>query len=76
MLYAKQGMNITTKVYFTSDPGITDRHEIVITERNGVAVPTASQKTLKSLMAAVPDAGAGLGVLFRVLGSYISGEDT
>ena len=74
--YAKMGMNISTKIYFLEDPGVTDRHEIVITERNGTSVPTAQQVTVQSLTPAIPDASAGLGVLFRVMGSDTPGQGT
>lgn len=74
--YEKRGISVNTKVYFTTDPAVTDRHDIVITKRNGVAVPAASQKILRGLLPAQPDAGAGLGVLYRVIGNDIPGADT
>jgi hypothetical protein len=74
MKYSKSNMSVTTKVYFTENPAVTDRHEIVITKRMGVAVPVAEQTNLQVLQPAVPDASAGLGVLFRVMGSDIPGQ--
>lgn len=71
--FGKKGMMVTTKIYFTSDPGVTDRHEILITERNGTAV--SSPVRMQVLQPAYPDASAGLGVLYRVMGSYTPAQD-
>lgn len=76
LMFEKRGMKINTKVFFLSNPGITDRHEIVITKRNGVSVPLASQTPIQDLFVTGPDASAGLGILFKVMGNVIPGDST
>lgn len=71
--YGKRGITITTKVYFTSDPQVTERHQLLITSRNGTAV--ASPDVLDVQSQAIPDASAGLAVLFRVMCNRVSGEN-
>ena len=71
--FGKMGIRVTTKIYFTTDPGVTDRHEILVTERNGVTV--ASPVRLQVLQPAYPDASVGLGLLYRVMGSYTPAQD-
>lgn len=65
--YDKRGMNLMRKIYFLTDPGVTERHEVIITERNGTSVAAASQTPMDVLSAADPDATAGLGIVFRVM---------
>lgn len=63
--YQKKGMQLHSKIYFASDPGITERNQILITERNGTTV--ASPIELEVGSEAMPDASSGKGILFRVL---------
>jgi hypothetical protein len=70
--YEKRGIAVACKVYFTSDPGLTERHQIVVTEREGVAV-TGLELDVKSHP--VPDASAGLGVVWKVMCDYSTGSD-
>jgi len=72
--YEKRGMSVTTKVYFAAQPMVTERHQIVITERNGVAVPAASQVAMDVVVEARPDASAGLGVLWKVMANDVTGS--
>lgn len=74
--YGKMGMSVNTKVYFIADPRVTDRNEIVITERQGTPVPVAQQKTLRDITSYAPDKSAGAGVLWMVVGNYIPGSLT
>lgn len=74
MAYDKQNIVANRKIYFSTNPNITDRHEIIITERNGVAVPESQQEVIDGLLPAGPDASAGLAVLFRVIGGVNSGK--
>ncbi len=68
--YEKRGMSITTKIYFLSDPNVTVRNQILITERNGVTIdnPTELEVRTKS----DPDASAGLGVVFKVMAERVT----
>jgi len=70
--YEKRGMRITHKVYFTIDPGVTENHQILITEENGVAI--ASPDILDVKTRSDPDASAGLGVVFKVMADILTGR--
>lgn len=72
----KTSFQFVSKVYFLSDPGVTDNHEIVITSRNGISVATADQIPLQVVKPSVPDASVGLGRLFKVIGGNSPGTDT
>ena len=63
--YEKRGMSITTKIYFTTDPGLTSRHQILVTERDGATV--SSPVVMDVMSVAAPDVSAGMGLLFRVM---------
>jgi hypothetical protein len=65
--YEQRGVSVDRKIYFTEDPRLTVRHEIVITERNGAKVSFERQETLDVMAEPRPDASAGLGVVFRVM---------
>lgn len=73
--YQKRGINITRKVFFTSDPNVTEQHFITITERNGVALSVENQVELAVVSEPEPDASAGLGVVWRVMCNYVTGEN-
>jgi len=74
--YGKLGVRVTSKVYFKSNPNVTDRHEIVLTSRNGAVISAANQVVLQSLLPAIPDASAGKQVLFRVMCDNNPGSGT
>lgn len=69
--YEQRGQKVSRKIFFSSDPGVTNQHEIIITHRTigGVltAVAAESQLPLTVASAPFPDAGAGLGVVYRVM---------
>lgn len=54
--YDKRGISVTDKVYFTSDPGIDERHILII---DGTTFEVRSR--------AKPDASAGMSVVWRVM---------
>jgi hypothetical protein len=62
--YEKDGISVTHKTYFVSNPNITRRHEIVMTERDGVSVAEDPKEVRSD---ARPDASAGLGVVWKVM---------
>ena len=74
--YERKGMKVSKKIFFASNPNVTERHEIVITKRNGVAVPTSSQVIQDVSSEAREDASAGLGVVWRVMTSDDTGNRT
>jgi len=72
--FEKKGMVVNRKVYFTSDPGIDEQYQIVITEMNGTAVATASQIPLEVRTEARPDASAGKGLLWKLFAEERTGR--
>ncbi len=70
LFYQKQGMSITHAVYFTTQQTLTTRHQILITERQGVAV--SSPVVLEVVSAGEPDATAGLGLVWKVMCNRIT----
>lgn len=72
--YEKRGMRVSRKVFFLTDPLVTERHQIVITKRNGVAIAAANQIALDVKSEPVPDASAGLGVVYRVMVDDLTGS--
>ncbi len=72
--FAKRGMSVNTKVFFPSDPGVSSKHQILITKRDGTDV--SSPIAFDVMSSDAPDASAGLGVLWRVfIGRKTSQED-
>jgi len=63
--FEKKGMSISRKVYFLVDPVVTARHQILITERKGVA--QSSPINLDVMSHTLPYASAGLGVVYKVM---------
>ena len=61
--FAKRGINITNKVYFTADPSLDETHELVI---DGEVYDVISSPK--------PDASAGLSVLWKVMINWTSTE--
>lgn len=78
--YQKKGQSVTTKIYFSENPNLTEQHRILITERLGI--PTSNldisdvgnPDTLSVVSTAQPDASVGLGVLFRIMCNSLTGE--
>lgn len=72
-LYQKRGQSVSTVVYLLADYGLTTRHEILITKRNGVAV--SAPKVLQVTSVDDPDATLGIGIVWKAGCEYItSGE--
>jgi hypothetical protein len=73
MDYQKRGIDIRTKIFFVSNPNVTERHRILITSRFGVAAPNldisdvANPDIFDVKSFTYPDASAGLGILFKVM---------
>lgn len=74
--YERRGMRVNRKIYFNTNPGITEQHELVITELNDVAIPAASQVPLEVRTEPRPDASAGLGVLYKVMAEEVTSKLT
>jgi hypothetical protein len=73
--FEKRGMLITSKIFFTANPSVGERHQIIITERNGTAISSDDQIPLDVRTEANPDASAGLGVVWKVMCTENTGED-
>lgn len=70
--YQKRGMRVTSKVYFVADPQVTERHQILITERGGASV-TEAPLDVKS--EARPDASVGSGTIWKIMCDLSTGSD-
>ncbi len=60
--FQKQGIDVTSKVYFTSDPVLDSRHMVVVLDGDQSALGTWLVHTRPK-----PDASAGLRKLFKVM---------
>ena len=70
-IFQKQDITVSCKIYFSENPQVTEQHSIVITKMNGEAV---TEEFYDVVSYAVPDAGAGLGVLYRVMVNTSTGR--
>jgi hypothetical protein len=64
MLYQQRGMSLSYKIFFVSDLGLNEQHEIVVTRYREQAVEFNPGTVLSGPS---PDASAGLGLLWRVM---------
>jgi len=62
--FQKDGVSISHKVYFVANPSVTSRHQLLITYWDGAVVSTPVP--LDVVSHSVPDASAGMGVVWRV----------
>lgn len=60
--FDKRGISVTDKIYFTSDPELDERDIVTVTNNNAGTVTT-----FEVVSRALPDASAGMGVVFRVM---------
>lgn len=54
--YEKRGVTVTDAFYFTSDPGVDERHTLVI-----------GTETFEVRSFSVPDSSVGLGIVWKVM---------
>lgn len=73
--FGKQGMDLFSKIYFTTNPNVGEQHQIIITKRNGVAVTAANQIPLDVVIRAMPDATAGLAIMYKIFCTQITGRN-
>lgn len=60
--YDKRGITVTDKIYFPADPKVNEKHILEVTDpARGIT------ETLKVRSRALPDASAGMGVVWRVM---------
>ena len=71
--YQKQGMRISHKVYFLTDPGVERNYRILVTSREGTAISSPVELEVKN--SALPDSSAGLGVVYKVMCEQITSEN-
>ncbi len=60
--FAKRGISVTNKVYFTDRPAVDEQHTLIITNPQ-----TGQTNTFEVRSRAEPDASAGLGILYRIM---------
>ena len=73
-IYQKRGMEIDHKVFFLSNPSITIRHQILITEMGGNVI--ASPIALNVISEPRPDTSVGAGILWKVMCQQITSRET
>lgn len=72
MEFLKRGITDVRKIYFSADPSVTEQHEILITKKDG---STVTRQPFEIMTVSGPDASAGLGILWKVMGRYVSGQN-
>lgn len=65
--FQKRGILASRKIYFPSDPGVEENHEILITSRDRGVTTISSPQVLKVKSRAEPDCTAGLGAAYKVM---------
>lgn len=65
--FERRAMKVTRKVYFQTDPGVRERHEIIQTSADRGATTLTTQVAMDVLSESLPDASAGMGILFKVM---------
>ena len=73
MLTVIWGMSITNKIFFPTNPGVSEIHGIRVTSRQGATVSSPIDYDVVSQPE--PDASAGLGVLWMVMVRRSTGDD-
>lgn len=64
-LFEKRGITVTDKIYFLTDPLLDERHNIEDVRDKDMTAGTG--QTLEVRSRAIPDAAAGLGVVYKVM---------
>ncbi len=73
-IYQKRGMEIDHKVFFLSNPSISSRHQILITEMGGNVI--ASPIALDVVSEPGPDTSVGAGILWKVMCVQVTSGET
>lgn len=75
--FGKRGIADVKSIYFNEDPNVTERDEILVTHvcSNGAPVTLTSPLKFEVISRPVPDASAGLGILYKVMVKHITGRD-
>lgn len=73
--FRKRGMSIDRKIFFPTNPNVTNRHQIVITEREDEEVDSDDEIVLEVKSVNQPDSSAGFQLLWKVMVNQLTGED-
>lgn len=73
--FAKRGMTIDRKIFFPTNPNLTNQHQIVITERQGEMVDAADEIELEVKSIGKPNNAAGFDILWKVMANELTGGD-
>lgn len=63
--FSKRGISVTDRFYFLEDPGLSEEDVLTDVRDKDAAAGTGTEWEVRS--EALPDASAGLGVVFRVM---------
>ena len=72
--FEKRGMKVNRKVYFPSDPGLTEQNEIVMTSYDRGTTTIANQVPLEVRLIVPPDASAGMRRVWKVFAEEHTGR--
>lgn len=70
--FQQRGINVSKKVYFASDPSLTERNQIVITSLKGSSIVEANREFLDVVSVDYPDASNAFGLLWKVMVSSLT----
>lgn len=63
--FEKRGISVSDKIYFLTDPGLDERHVVDVSKMHARGTVSGTDR-LEVRSKAVPDATAGLGVVYRI----------
>lgn len=63
--FQKRGITVTDRIYFLTDPELDERHNIVDVRTRGAVSGTGD--TMEVRTRAIPDASAGMNVVFKIM---------
>ena len=66
--FRKRGISVTDKIYFTTDPEVDERHNLVDVRARGATAGAGDEFEVRTR--ALPDASAGLGVVYKVMAEH------
>lgn len=78
--FAKRGIAVTTKFFFTTNYNLTERHRLLVVEREGEETANtdisdvSNPDTYDVVSVTEPDASAGLGILWKVMAKSKSSD--
>lgn len=73
--WEKVGQSVMRKIYFLSEPYVTERHVIRITSRDNGVTTISNPPDMRVRAVSYPDSSAGMGVVWKVIVEILTGID-